>query len=619
MCGIAGIVSFNKEQISNDKLHAMGQRLIHRGPDAGDIWHDSTGTVGFSHRRLSIIDLAGSPQPMTNVDGQSTICFNGEIFNYKKLRENWKYPYRTNGDTETILAGYTNDPKDFVNKLQGQFAFGIYDESDSTLRLYRDRLGILPLYYYHDNNIFAFASEIKSLLVVLDSMPEIDKYALSDYLAQRGVPAPNTLYNGIKKLEAGHILSVCRDGTISDDIYYEIPQYDAGLVDLDERTAADRLDEILYCAVGAALVADVPVGAYLSGGIDSSLICAMIAKHRDNVHGSLSTFSARFSDGSSLDETPFSRTVSELLHTDHHEISVSPQDFIDTWPKLSYQFDAPIPEPPDVAFSFLAKRARENVTVVLSGEGSDELFAGYPKYQYAKLVDYIRRTPQMLRGPLLNAVERSLPASMNRQRTLIRSTAGANEVESFQTWFAPFTSHERAELFDHRGHNTLEKVHDNARGDVIQRMKYQDLHGWLPDNILERGDRTSMMHSLELRPPFLDVNVLEFAQQLPSHLLVDRKSGKKIVRNVAKRYLPEEIFTRNKHGFKVPLDDWFRSSLKDFAYEHLTSSGSLSREMFDRKFVQSLLDNHLSGKFNDGMRIYTLVSLEIWYRNRATV
>ena len=619
MCGIAGLLSFKKEKIANEILYSMGERLLHRGPDAGDIWHDKTGSVGFSHRRLSIIDLAGSPQPMTSTDKTATICFNGEIFNYQDLRKNWDYPYKTNGDTETILAGYTIDPNGFINNLRGQFAFAIYDETTTTLHLYRDRLGILPLYYFNDGSKFVFASEIKALLVAIGKMPEIDKKGLSDYLAQRGVPAPNTLYSEIKKLEAGHHLSVTLDGQIDDSIWYEVPQFDGSQQDLDSISAANKLDEILYESVGAALVADVPVGAYLSGGIDSSIICAMISKHRDNEPGALSTFSARFTDGSSLDETPFARTVSDLLKTDHHEVSVAPEDFIETWPKLSYQFDAPIPEPPDIAFSFLAKKARENVTVVLSGEGSDELFAGYPKYQYASMVDLARKAPKAIRTPMFNALEKMLPASMNRQRTLIRAAAQKSEVESFRTWFAPFTEHERKELFDHEGYKTLEKVHSQAKGDVVSRMGYQDLHAWLADNILERGDRTSMMHSLELRPPFLDVKVLEFARQLPSHLLVDRSTGKKVVRDVAKKYLPYEIFERPKHGFKVPLDDWFRGNLRDFAYDHLTSSGSLSREMFDQKFVRDLLDNHMAKKFNDGMRIYTLVALELWYRHRATV
>lgn len=618
MCGIAGVISFEGNAIPNDTLYAMGERLIHRGPDAGDIWHDKSGSVGFSHRRLSIIDLTGSPQPMTSINGNTTVCFNGEIFNYSDLRKIWDYPYKTNGDTETILAGYSTNPKDFVNKLNGQFSIALYDQPSETLHLYRDRLGILPLYYYLDDTQFVFASEIKALLVAIGKIPDIDKKSLSDYLAQRGVPAPNTLYSGIKKLEAGHHLSISIDGKVQDETWYNIPQFDGSLKDIDAKQAADRLDSILFNAVGSALVADVPVGAYLSGGVDSSIICAMIAKHRNNKPGSLSTFSARFSDGSSLDETPYAKVVADQLQTNHHEVSVTPEDFIETWPKISYQFDAPIPEPPDIAFSFLAKCAREQVAVVLSGEGSDELFAGYPKYQYASLVDKIRRTPKALRTPLLNIVQRTLPASMNRQRTLIRAAAQNTEVESFRTWFAPFTSHERKELFDLEGYDTLDKIHRSATGDVVSRMGYQDLHSWLPDNILERGDRTSMMNSLELRPPFLDFHVVEFARQLPSRILVDRQSGKKVVRDVAMKYLPEEIFVRPKHGFKVPLDDWFRGNLKDFAYDHLTAPESLSREMFDQKFVRALLDNHVEGKFNDGMRIYTLVALELWYRHRAT-
>lgn len=618
MCGIAGIFKFDGSQVSEVLLNSMGERLSHRGPDDSNIWLNQSKSVGFSHRRLSIIDVASSVQPMTSKSGNSTICFNGEIFNYQTLRKEWDYPYSTNGDTETLLAGYEVDRESFLNKLHGQFAFAIYDKQDYKLKLFRDRLGVLPLFYYVDKDKFIFASEIKALLVALDKMPNIDKYSLSDYLSQRGVPAPDTLYEGIKKLRPGHKIEVDPVGNIEVTQWYEISK--PKLVDnsITELQATNKLDDLLSKSVKENLVADVPVGAYLSGGIDSSLICALIKKHQGESHQKLHTFSAKFSDGSSLDETPFARTVSNLLETQHHEVSVSPKDFEDTWPRLSYIFDAPIPEPPDIAFSKLAKLAKEHVTVVLSGEGSDELFAGYPKYQYARLVDLLRKTPHGIRSKMFSYVEKSLPASMHRQRTLIRAAAEIDEVDSFKTWFAPFTQKERKELFDHQGHRALENLVFSSKMDVIKRMSYQDFYGWLPDNILERGDRTSMMNSLELRPPFLDVDVLEFSRTLPSNFLVDFKNSKIIVRDVARRYLPEEIFNRNKHGFKVPLDDWFRNHLREFAYDHLTSNNSLCREMFDTKFVKNLLDNHVNGKHNDGMRIYTLVALELWYRHRAT-
>jgi asparagine synthase (glutamine-hydrolysing) len=254
---------------------------------------------------------------------------------------------------------------------------------------------------------------------------------------------------------------------------------------------------------------------------------------------------------------------------------------------------------------------------VLSGEGSDELFAGYPKYQYAKLVESLRLVPYNVRSRLFSAIEKTMPASMNRQRTLVRVAAQKSEVETFKSWFAPFTEIERRDIFDHSGHKVLENIQQDPNSDVINRMAYQDFYGWLPDNILERTDRTSMMNSLELRPPFLDVNVFEFSRTIPSKYLVNLRDSKIVLRNVARRYLPEQIFNRNKHGFKVPLDDWFRNHLRDFAYDHLTSADSLSMEMFDTKFVRNLLDDHVNGKHNDGMRIYTLVALELWYRNRA--
>jgi asparagine synthase (glutamine-hydrolysing) len=616
MCGISGIISLTHEPVNEQVLRAMSDTLVHRGPDDSGLWVNNQKDVGFSHRRLSIIDLGGSPQPMLSSDQSLCVCFNGEIFNYEELRTAWSFDYATKGDTETLLAGYTHEPDTFVHKLRGQFAFAIRDEQRGETHLYRDRLGVLPLFYVQTNEFVAFASEVKALLPVLNHMPDVDKKSVSDYLAQRGVPAPNTLYNGINKLEPGHHLTVTKDNVVTITPWYEIPQPSCRS-SLTYEQATDKLETLLLESVESALVADVPVGAYLSGGIDSSLICAMIAQIRPDQK--LSTFSARFSDGSSLDETPYARRVAELLDTDHHEITVTPQDFIETWPTLTYHFDAPIPEPPDIAFSFLAKLAREHVTVVLSGEGSDELFAGYPKYQYAQLVDHVRSLPYALRGPSLGLAQKALPASMNRQRTLIRAAQARDEFESFRTWFAPFTQGERKEIFDHEGNTRLREIHDQAHGDVVQRMSYQDLHGWLADNILERGDRTSMMHSLELRPPFLDVNVLEFARSLPSEFLVSRSTGKKIVRDVAKRYLPQEIFERPKHGFKVPLDDWFRGHLKEFAYDHLTQDGSLSRELFDSKFVHRLLDDHMAGKYNDGMRIYTLVALEMWWKHRATI
>jgi len=619
MCGIAGIVTFDNSQVDKKILVEMGNRLAHRGPDAHDIWTNKKGDIGFSHRRLSIIDVAGSPQPMTSASGKSTICFNGEIFNYSQLRKSWDYPYKTNGDTETIIAGFEKDNNNFVNSLRGQFAFAMHEQEKDIVHLYRDRLGVLPLYYYQDSKKFVFASEIKALIVAIGSIPEIDKKSLADYLGQRGVPAPNTLYEGIKKLEPGHHLIVSPNGEVKIESWYEIPDDSEVNHNLTLQSASQELDTKLYGAVEAALVADVPVGAYLSGGIDSSLICSMISKIRGGEKNNLSTFAAKFSDGSSLDETPFARTVSELLGTDHHEVSVSPEDFINTWPQLTYQFDAPIPEPPDIAFSFLAKKAREHVTVVLSGEGSDELFGGYPKYQYANLVNKLSKIPYSARGPILKTIEKMLPASMNRQRTLIRAASQNSEIASFKTWFAPFTPGEIGKIYAEQSHNAMEEIHKESRGDVIQRMAYVDLHSWLSDNILERGDRTSMMHSLELRPPFLDVQVLEFSRSLPSHLMANRRESKRVVREVARNYLPSEIFERNKHGFKVPLDDWFRNSLKEYAYDHLTSRDSLAYELFDKKVVKQLLDDHVSGKFNDGMRIYTLVALEMWHRHRATI
>jgi len=355
---------------------------------------------------------------------------------------------------------------------------------------------------------------------------------------------------------------------------------------------------------------DVPLPIEDGQTISQPYIVALMAEARASE--GIATFSASFT-GDTLDERPYARQVSDLLGTQHHEVTVTPPDFQTQWAALTRSFDAPIPEPPDIAFAALARLAREHVTVVLSGEGADELFAGYPKYEYARLVERTRRLPAGLRRRVFGALERALPASMARPRTMARVMGAGSEAEQFRTWFAPFSATERATLLGNTGRTDYAEAWARASGDVIERMQYVDLHTWLVDNILERGDRTAMAASLELRPPFLDHHVVELAFALPSNLKVRHGTSKWLVREVAARYLPREIFDRPKHGFKVPLDLWFRTGLRDWARDLLTGADSFVGQVMDRRMVQRLLDDHERGRRNDGMRIYTLVGLEVWH------
>lgn len=606
MCGIVGVRRFDGAPVTERLLRRMAEQLGHRGPDADGYWCD--GPVGFGHRRLSIIDVAGSSQPMATPDGRCHVCFNGEIFNYRRLRSRLNYPFRTGGDTETLLAAYRSHGADLVHQLDGQFAFALYDAGSAELLLFRDRMGILPLYYYLDDDMLAFASEIKALLPALPRAPEIDAASLDDYLTLRSVPAPATLFKHVRKLPAGHRLQVSSAGQVRIERYWGIPEAGHSRSWTPEE-AVEEVSDALERAVAAALVSDVPVGAYLSGGVDSSLIVALMKRLRGGAD--VETFAAGFGDPRH-DELPFARRVSELLGTRHHEVAVEPADFLDLWPRLTWHRDAPMSEPADFAVYRLAASARRRVTVILSGEGSDELFAGYPKYVVAPWLEPVGRVPAALRGPLARAVESRLPPAASRARIAVRVLGGRTADERRRAWFAPFTAGERAQLVGRWGRHEHPPVTGMA-GDVVRRMLAADCQEWLPDNLLERGDRMSMAASLELRPPFLDHRLVELAFSLPSRLKVRGRTTKWVVKEVARRHLPPEIVDRRKVGFRVPLDAWFRGELESMAWDLLTSSNSIVSSLMDSRPVRQLLERHRSGRANEEMRIWTLLCLEVWH------
>lgn len=606
MCGIVGIFRFDGAPVPEGLLRDMAGRLGHRGPDADGFW--CAGPVGLGHRRLSIIDVAGSAQPMATPDGTCHVAFNGEILNFRALRSSMAYPYRSDGDTETLLAAYRLHGADAALHLDGQFAFAVFDGATQELLLVRDRLGILPLYYFADERMIAFASEIKALLPTLPGGARVDEASLDDYLALRSVPAPYTLFEGVRKLPAGHRLRVGRAGEPLVERYWSIPGPTRAPA-CSPAEAVERLSVELARAVRAALVADVPVGAYLSGGVDSSLVVALMSELREGL--GVETFAAGFGDARH-DELPFARRVSSLLGTRHHEVVVRPTDFVELWPTLTWHRDAPMSEPSDFAVYRLAQLARSRVKVVLSGEGSDELFAGYPKYRVAPWLERLSRVPAALRVPFVRAVESRLPPSAARARIALRVLGATTPEERIRSWFAPFTASERAELVGHlpRHEPTGGGTGD---GDVLRRMLAADCRTWLPDNLLERSDRMSMAASLELRPPFLDHRLVELAFALPSHLKVRNGTTKWIVKEVARRYLPGEIVDRRKVGFRVPLDAWFRGDLQDMAWDKLTAADSLVASLMDAGAVRSLLTRHASGRSNEEMRLWTLLCLEVWH------
>lgn len=608
MCGIAGIRNFSAEPVPPARLAAMSDAIAHRGPDDAGEWRAPG--FGFAHRRLSIIDLDASQQPMHSADGRWTLVFNGEIFNYRELRRSLSYPFRTSGDTETILAGIATHGLSFVERLVGQFAFALADGLSGDVHLVRDRLGVLPLYYHLDRDRLTFGSEIKAVLAGLQERPGVDLASLDDYFTGRSVPAPYTLFEGVRKLPAGHHATVDPAGRLHIERYWAIPPEDEPASWTPEK-AVDAVESAVTDAVESALVADVPVGAYLSGGVDSSLIVATAARLRPEHE--LHTFVAGFGDPRD-DELPWARRVSEHVGTHHHEVLLDSTDFESLWPKLTHHRDAPVSQPADIAVFRLAEAAREVVTVILSGEGGDELFAGYPKHRAAPAVSRLAAAPAGLRSTAVRMVEARLPRRFARHRIALRVLAEQSAAERRRAWFAPFTTVERSRLLadlPHRAPTATESV--GASDDPIRAILVDDLANWLPDNLLERGDRMSMAASLELRPPLLDHRLVELAFRLPSEYKVRRGTTKWALKEVARRVLPDDVVDRRKVGFRVPLDGWFRGGLRDSVRDRLTGRDSFIAQTLDRGTIRALLDRHESGRFDEESRIFTLMSLEVWH------
>ncbi|MFM8858258.1 MAG: asparagine synthase (glutamine-hydrolyzing) [Actinomycetota bacterium] len=604
MCGIAGILRTDGEPVDPGTLLKMAALLRHRGPDDQGIWVE--GPVGMAHTRLSIIDLQGSHQPMSDAPGLRHLVFNGEILNYRELRTQLPYPYRTHGDTEVLLAAYEHYGPVGVDRLRGQFAYAIHDFRNLELHLFRDRLGILPLYYYSNTHLFAFASEIKALLPVLRS-PSVDEDSLHDYLAQRSVPSPHTLVKGVRKLPQGHHLVVRPDGSYDVSPYWQL-SVRSSVRAVSPGAAVGLVEEALKASVRESLVADVPVGVYLSGGVDSSLLTAMARReHPDQV---LHTFGASFGD-ERHDERLWARKVADLNGTTHHEVVVTADDFLDNWPALSWHRDGPLSEPADVAVYRLAQLAREQVKVVLSGEGSDELFGGYPKYKHAAATRWRGAVPV---GGLLRWLENALPPSKARLRIAVRALSESSYDERMRGWFAPFTVDEINRVIGRISVRGVPGAYSSGEGDALRRMLYADTCVWLADNLLERGDRMSMAASLETRPPFLDYRLVELAFDLDSGLKLRERKTKWVLKQVAHRYLPADVVDRPKVGFKVPLDRWFRHGLRDMAFDLLSGPSSYVAQTFDRGAVKRLLDDHTGGYRDEESRIWTLLSLEVWYR-----
>jgi asparagine synthase (glutamine-hydrolysing) len=620
MCGIAGYLAAGNRGELGCALREMSAALAHRGPDDEGFFEavtrDGERRVGLAHRRLSIIDLSTGHQPMSNEDGSVQIVFNGEIYNFPELHDQLiarGYVFRTRSDTETIVHAYQEWGPECVTRFRGMFAFAIWDARKERLLLARDRYGKKPLFIHQAEGLLLFASEIKSILTFPGVPRQVDRAALWDYFAYRYVPAPATLLAGIRKLMPGSY-AVCEHGTVMETSYFVPDDSKPSPAKATEGDPVSGFLEQLDDAVRVRMISDVPFGAFLSGGIDSSAVVAMMSRHSALP---VKTFSVGFTE-SAYSELAYARAIADQFHTDHHELTVSQEHLMEHLPALVRYRDAPVAEPSDIPIYLLAREARRTVKMVLTGEGADEFLGGYPKHVLERYVGTYQRLPAAVRRGLIEPLCFALPYGFRRAKTAVANLGLADRRERLPRWFGALSSAERcrltrleAPLINHKPVAWL----DSCRGrSSLRGILYFDQTSWLPDNLLERGDRMTMAASLEARMPFMDHQLAAFVSGLPDEWRVRGLTTKRILREAMRRVLPAAILERPKIGFRVPVNEWFRGSMRGYLTEHLLGPNSRTRDYYRPEVLRRYVDEHAAGRQNHEKLLWCLLSLEIWHR-----
>jgi asparagine synthase (glutamine-hydrolysing) len=636
MCGISGAAWTDpRRALSEGGLRAMMDRMVHRGPDDAGVYRDNHAALGF--RRLSIVDLSGGHQPLSNEDGTVWTVFNGEIYNFPALRHRLEargHTLRSHGDTEVLVHLYEDEGAGMFALLRGMFALAIWDAPRRTLLLARDRLGQKPLIYRHDGERIVFASELKSLLALPEAeFPRrVDPLAVDRYLTFGYVPHPATILEGTYKLPPAHY-AVWHEGRLTLDRYWN-PEWD---VERDRPPSEDveELRATLADAVREQMVADVPLGAFLSGGIDSTIIVGLMQQASTRP---VKTFSIGFDD-KAFDESEYAALAARHLGTEHHPFVVTPKAW-ETLPALAWQFDEPFADSSAVPTWYVSRETRREVTVALTGDAGDELFAGYDRYRAVALASLIDRLPAGPRGVLSGAVARALPAS-TRAKTRLRKVKRwlegiAEPAETrYLQWIGFFNEPGRLALYtdgwldalaeagrDRPGEadpaSVLTRAYDAApHRDAVTRTTIADMLTYLPCDLLVKVDMASMAHSLECRGPFLDHRVVELALAMPIRRKLRLRGGrsKVVLKQAFAELLPPAIRKRPKMGFGVPIDRWLREDLRDELRSVLLDPSATSRGLFRPEAVASLIDDHLEARRDQTYRLWALLMLELWFRN----
>ncbi len=632
MCGIAGILEFGREARANaGALREMCSVISHRGPDDEGSYMD--GEVGIGMRRLSIVDVAGGHQPISNEDGTLWIVFNGEIYNHLDLREQLiarGHRYRTHSDTETVIHLYEEYGADCVQQLRGMFAFAIWNRNTKMLFIARDRLGIKPLYYKLTRERLLFGSEIKAVLAHGGIRPGFNRAALPEYLAFGYLSGEESFYAGILKLLPGRTMTIGPEGKAEIRQYWDLDTskpHRSGVDRNDESYYVQSYRELLEGAVNSHLMSDVPLGVFLSGGVDSSAVAALMTKLRREP---VETFSVGYAEPT-YSELPFARTVSDHIQSRHHEVVVSEQEFFGALPHLIWHEDEPIVWPSSVSLYFVARLARERVTVVLTGEGADETLAGYTRYAFTlknAAMDRAYRSvvPGFLRRGLRNSVANSslLSASLRRKldHTFLAKDGNSWASFYFDNFFSAFGEAEQSGLLTSEfareaapstAYKNVLDYWERSSGDMLQRLLYTDIKTYLVE-LLMKQDNMSMAASIESRVPFLDHVLVEFATRIPRAVQIHGLAGKRILKKAVEDLLPHSILYRPKLGFPTPWSGWLAGPRLETIHEMLLEPRSLDRGYFRREGIENLFNEHRTKHRDNYDRIWRLLNLEWWHR-----
>lgn len=624
MCGICGIVWNDAQRRTPDGLiEQMNDRMQHRGPDGSGYLNEPG--VSLGHRRLSIIDLAGGKQPLANEDETVWVTFNGEIYNFHDLTDDLVsrgHQFRTRSDTEVLVHLYEEYGPEMVQRLRGMFAFAIWDKKTRTLMLARDRLGQKPLVYWQDAEGFRFASELKSLLVEPGFPKDLDWTALDHYLAYQYVPHPMTIFRAARKVPPAHY-AILRDGQLSLHRYWK-PAYEEE-VQRSEQEYIEELRQTLTEATRLRMISDVPLGAFLSGGIDSTIVVGLM---RQVSNSPIKTFSIGF-PVKEFDETAYARMAARHLQTDHEEFMVEP-DAVDVVSKLAWYYDEPFSDSSAVPTYYVSKMTRQRVTVALTGDAGDELFCGYLRYQAVQIGEWFDRLPQLLKSMITNRIWQRIPASAKQKSKLRRfkkltSILGQPPEQRYRHWVSIYDDASREALYtpelaaqlngDHPS-SWLDRLYAELPGrDMITRTMYVDLLSYLPVDLLTKVDIASMANSLECRGPFLDHHVVALAGRMPLSLKLRGRTKKYILKKAFPDLLVPEIQQRGKMGFGVPIDHWLRKELAPMTKDLLLSSRFTQRGWFLPQTVEKLVRDHIEGRWDHSYRLWSLIMLELWAQN----